>query len=141
MNRKIIGRDISFLYRSKLRYGDREFRGFGLNCTQGEVLLYINNNLGTSLKGINNYFQFNKASITKIINHLEEKDLVYKDTNHLDKRESDVYLTENGIKLVPLLIEKFQKWEDISLNSIGKGQIEDLRDLLSKMVANVKELK
>jgi len=135
--KKIIGRDISILHRHKNRYGDTVFKEFNLNNTQAEALLYLNRFPGANLKEINNYFMINKASITKIVNHLEISGYVSRRYNKQDKRECGVYLTDSGIELIPELINRLQKWESKLLSNISVSDVDKLRDLLFQMVENI----
>ncbi|MBN2616903.1 MAG: MarR family transcriptional regulator [Spirochaetales bacterium] len=137
MVKKIIGRDISILYRHKIMSTEIELKQFNLNKAQAETLLYLKRNPGVNLKQINDYFMLNKATITKIINHLDKTGYVNRVSNNNDKRTIEIYLTTKGEDVIPKLIDVFETWESRLLKNMALDDIEKLRELLSQMVSNI----
>ncbi|MBU3191373.1 MarR family transcriptional regulator [Clostridium bowmanii] len=139
--RKIIGRNISILYRNEKNFVDAMLKKDNLNKVQAEVLLFLRDHNGANLTGINELFLFNKATITKIITHLEKYNYVNRVVSESDRREKGIYLTDSGINIVPSIIEVLKAWEDILIYNISNADIEKVRSILAKMVDNVTTLK
>lgn len=139
--RKIIGRNISILYRNEKNFVDVKLKKYNLNKVQAEVLLFLRNNNGANLTEINELFLFNKATITKIITHLEKYNYVNRVVSESDRREKGIYLTDKGRNIFSRITEVLKGWEDILIDNITNVDIEKIRSILAKMVDNVTTLK
>jgi len=136
--KKIIGRNISILYRHKFQYASKLLKEeFGLNKVQAEVLLFLSENNGANHTQINEYFLFNKATITKIITYLEKLEYVIKEPSVTDKREKEITLTNKGIDILPKTINIFSGWEKNMIKDIPLTDVDKISDLLAKMVDNI----
>ena len=138
---KIIGRNISILYRNQKNYADIKLKKYNLNKVQAEVLIFLNHENGVNQTKINEFFLFNKATITKIISHLEKYDYVDRVISENDKREKDIYLTDKGRNILPIIIEILNEWEDIIINSIEGEDLEKVKCVLAQMVEKITKLK
>lgn len=137
LKNKIIGRNISILYRSEVNYADKQINNLNINKVQVEILLFVKDNRDTNLKEINNYFRFNKATITKIIKHLEKEKYVKSVVNKNDRREKMLTITQKGESILPHYIKTFNLWESIILKDISEENIEIARNVLAQMVKNI----
>jgi len=140
LEHKIIGRNISILYRSESNYTDKRIKNMNINKIQVEVLLFIKDNPGTNLTEINNFFRFNKATISKIVKHLEAEKYVLASINTFDKREKCLEATEKGLLILPEVKKIFNIWETEIIKDIPNHQIEITRNVLAKMVNNISSL-
>ncbi|MBU3146086.1 MarR family winged helix-turn-helix transcriptional regulator [Clostridium sp. CF012] len=139
--RKIIGRNISILYRNQNNFVDVKLKKYNLNKVQAEVLLFLRGNNGANLTEINELFLFNKATITKIITHLEKYNYVNRVVSESDRREKGIYLTDKGTNIFPSITEVLKEWEGILIDNISNADIEKIRSILAKMVDNITKLK
>ncbi|MCB2288551.1 MarR family transcriptional regulator [Clostridium sp. CS001] len=139
--RKIIGKNISILYRNENNFVDVKLKKYNLNKVQAEVLLFLRDYNGANLTEINESFLFNKATITKIITHLEKYNYVNRVVSEGDRREKGIYLTDKGRSIFPSITEVLKGWEKILIDNIPNDDIEKIRSILVKMVENVTTLK
>ncbi|MGH4124729.1 MAG: MarR family winged helix-turn-helix transcriptional regulator [Clostridium sp.] len=139
--RKIIGRNISILYRNENNFVDAKLKKYNLNKVQAEVLLFLRDDNGANLTEINELFLFNKATITKIITHLEKYNYVNRVISESDRREKGIYLTDKGRNIFSSITEVLKGWEDILIDNIPNSDIEKIRSILAEMVDNVTTLK
>lgn len=139
--RKIIGRNISILYRNEKKFVDVKLEKYDLNKVQAEVLLFLRDDNGANLTEINELFLFNKATITKIITHLEKYNYVNRVVSESDRREKGIYLTDKGRNIFSSINEAFKGWEDILIDNIPNADIEKTKSILAEMVDNVMTLK
>lgn len=137
---KIIGRNISILYRSEKNYADIKLKKYNINKVQAEVLMFLNENNGANQTKINEFFLFNKATITKIISHLEKYNYVNRMVSENDRREKDIYLTEKGRNILPVAKEVLDEWGNIIIDNIPDDDIEKIKCILEKFVENVMNL-
>lgn len=141
MINKIIGRNISILYRHEIVYADKKLKDYHLNKIQAEFILHLRHYIGRTHTELNSYFMFNKATITKIIKHLEKYGYVRSVINENDKREKNISITDNGLNIVPTLIQILEEWESRIINQIPEHNIEKLRVVLEQMVENMTKIK
>lgn len=74
-----------------------------------------------------------KPSVTQQINALEEKKLIVRSQDPVDKRAAYIQLTEKGKEVVEQIISTFHKnFEDMTL-FLGKEEMERLISLLDKL--------
>jgi DNA-binding MarR family transcriptional regulator len=139
--KKIIGRNISILYRNENQFLDQKLKPYNLNKVQAEIILYLYNNDGINQKTLNNFFMFNKATITKITTHLENHNYLMKVISKNDQRERNLFLTKKGNNIFPIIINTLKQREDILLKGINNKELEILKRLLSQMVDNITQLK
>ncbi|QEN08188.1 MarR family transcriptional regulator [Oceanispirochaeta crateris] len=141
MLKKIIGRNISILYRHEYQYIDIKLKKYNLNKVQAEVLLFLKDNDNVNHKEINDFFLFNKATITKIITSLENNEYVTRISNNKDQRYKCISLTEKGINIISNIIEILQQSEKIMIKDIAEEDIEKISTILSQMVENITQEK
>nr|MBK5237375.1 MarR family transcriptional regulator [Clostridium sp.] len=105
------------------------------------MLIFLRDNNAANQTKINEFFLFNKATITKIITHLEKFEYVNRVVSETDRREKGIYLTDKGIDLLPSITEVLKGWEYTLIDNIPNADIEKIRSILAKMVDNVTTLK
>ncbi len=80
----------------------------------------------------------NKASVARLINNMEKKNLVARIPDTDDKRINRIYLTKNGMKVfektVPLLNELFLKLQE----GLSKEEIQTTIQIIKKVQNNLK---
>jgi len=138
---KKIGRNISILYRNEYHFANCKLKKYNLNKVQAEVLLYLKDSNGINQIELNEYFLFNKATITKIIVHLEKYNYVSRVVSKKDRREKKIFLTDKGKNMFPIIYEILKGWEDILIDNIQNVDIQKIKDLLDQMVDNITILK
>jgi DNA-binding MarR family transcriptional regulator len=83
------------------------------------------------------YLQTDKANVTKLIQRLEQCDYLYREINKEDKRNKNVFLTNQGKFLVPKLYEIMNIWEDACFSDIEKSELEIYKKISSKIIDNI----
>lgn len=139
--RKIIGRNISILYRNGYNFAGGKLKKYSLNKCQAEVLLYLKKDNGANQTKINEFFLLNKATITKIITHLEKYEYVIRVVSENDRREKGVFLTDKGRNMIPIILEVFDEWGNMLINNIPNDDIEKIECVLAEMVDNITNVK
>ena len=137
--KKIMGRNISIIYRVEHHYVDFKLKDFEINKVQAEVLIILQHKNGCNQNELNETFLFNKANITKIIKQLEKREYIERIASEEDKRAKGVYLTQKGRDILPQIIEILDEWTSILTKDIPTSDIKTVEKALAKMVENITE--
>lgn len=97
-----------------------------------EILIYICEEDGPSIRQIGESLGLKKQTMTGHMNELEKRGYIVRQTNEHDKREQRVFLTEHGEKFKFLIREAILEAEKNYVNRIGQTELDRLELLLKK---------
>ncbi|MBL6988164.1 MAG: MarR family transcriptional regulator [Bacteriovoracaceae bacterium] len=95
-----------------------------------EVLLYICEQDGPSIKSIGLSCNLKKQTMTGHLNELEKRNYIIRKTSELDKREQKIYLTEYGESFRFNLYESVNELENQMLDILGEVELDRIELLL-----------
>jgi DNA-binding MarR family transcriptional regulator len=95
-----------------------------------EVLLFICENDGPSIKSIGAACGLKKQTMTSHLNELEKRGYIVKRVNENDKREQNVFLTDYGEKFKLNLLDSIEKLELSYTDTIGELELHRIEDIL-----------
>lgn len=104
----------------------------GLSIGQPKVLDYLNDNNGAIQKDIAKGCHIEPASLSTILNGMEKKELIIRDTAD-SRRSTRIFLTEKGKILCKRIQNEFIKIEETALNSLTNEEKENLIKYLTKI--------
>ena len=130
--------DSSVLYRCNQKHFDKLLDKYGIGYTQLILLTQIYEQEGISMNELAVRGVFDKGTITKSIQRLEQLSYVRIENSEVDKRSKLLYTTEETQQIMPDLYEMRSKWisylsTDISseeldvYNSVSRRLIEKAR--------------
>ena len=96
-----------------------------------EVLLFVCEHDGPSIKEIGTGCGLKKQTMTSHLNELEKRGYVFRQNNQKDKREQNIYLTEYGEKFKFNLLESVNEIENSYTEIIGEVEMDRVQHLLS----------
>ena len=144
MNRFII---VSILIISKLMkgglfYGQRQknranMNAFQLSPGQPKVLRYIQSHENCKLKDIAKECDVECATVSKMLDNLEEKGMIIRNINPQNKRAYQVNLTDKGRSALQKWEEHCMEVEQISLQGFNPEEKEQFQNYLSRMYTNL----
>lgn len=102
------------------------------------VLIILNENAKISQIEIAKLIFKDNASITRIIELMVKKDYLIREVNEIDKRKSNLIITEKGIKTIELLKPVITLNRNTALNDLSLDEIELLDKILHKIISNCK---
>ncbi|MEZ5334442.1 MAG: MarR family transcriptional regulator [Methanolobus sp.] len=105
MKHESIARDISHLFRSINIYISKELEPYGIGSGQFPFFMRLLHNDGVSQETLANLLKYDRATITRSLNKLEQMDYVVRKKGSTDRRAYRVYLTEKGHDMKPVLLE------------------------------------
>ena len=98
-----LGRAVTFLHRSRSRFMSERLRDYGFSGAMYLILLHIERHPGTTQDSIANHMFIDKCNVARRTKKLETLGYLYRETNQNDRRQNNLFLTEKGRELVPVI--------------------------------------
>jgi len=135
-----IGSIIRRAHRVLINKLNKYFRENGYDVTTEQYRIFINlwNKGGQNQQELADATLKNKTSIARLLNGLEEKKLVARVPDKIDRRNKLIYLTRRGKKLPENLAELAKKTLKEAQIGISEDEIEVCKKVLSKIIQNLK---
>jgi MarR family transcriptional regulator, organic hydroperoxide resistance regulator len=112
-----------------------------LTTTIGFVLLNINNDLGTPATKIAPLLGLEPRSLIRILKNMEEKNLIFKQTDANDKRQVRVYLTTEGKIKQEISRKTVITFNKVVYSNISKDKLDTFFDVLFQINALIEQRK
>ena len=109
----------------------------GLTPGQPKILDYLLHHNGAIQKEIAIFCHIEPASLTAILNGMENKGYIERKTSENNRRSLHVYLTETGKKYADRLNLEFDRIEAEALNGFNETEAQQLHELLSRVYKNM----
>ncbi|MBR0461848.1 MAG: anaerobic ribonucleoside-triphosphate reductase activating protein [Erysipelotrichaceae bacterium] len=139
MENKFIGLDSSILYRCNQKYFDKMLQGYGIGYTQFAFLVEIYENEGISMNELAVHGSFDKGTITKSIQKLEQLDYVRIENSESDKRSKLLYTSEKAREIMPQLYMLRQEWKEYLSSGLSEEEKEAYASAVDKMIEKARE--
>ena len=114
-----LSRSFTYLHRQRKKYMDDRLRGYGFVGGMPMILLYINRHPGT---------------VARRTKRLEELGYISRETGKEDRRENNLYVTESGEKLVPVIREILRDWAKSVTRDLSDEERILLITLLDRLI-------
>jgi DNA-binding MarR family transcriptional regulator len=126
-----LGRDLRTLI-------DRELARHGITTQQAAVML-VSRLVGACSPGhLADPLGTDTAGMTRLVDRLEAKGLLARQTSPTDRRAVLIQLTPSGQALSPELIAAFRKAQERLLEGIDEGEVEQFRSTLRRLRENLR---
>ena len=126
---------ISIIHRHGQRFFDRELFE-GVKSGQQFFLVRIYENQGISMQELAGLGYFDKGTVTRAIQKLEELSLIRCQVDEADRRIRHLYTTPAARPIVENLYETRQKWNRILTSGMTEQEADEAQRLLGKMAEN-----
>lgn len=136
-----IGRWISILYRYRQNYIGKKLASYKIGSGQYFFLLVLAKNNGISQEELSDYLKIDKATTAKAIKKLEDEGYVIRDVDAMDKRAYQVFLTQKGLKMIPIIEKVIADWEKLITADFSESESCLLEGVLEKMARNAYQIK
>ena len=126
----------------KVRMGvflDRELAGFDITHAQWVILMRIASGLGQTCADLCRGASYDTGSMTRMLDRLEEKQLIRRIRSQEDRRVVEICLTPHGLELLPDLREIGERVLASTVRGLDAAEIETCKDLLRRMGENLAE--
>lgn len=139
MENKYIGLDSSILYRCNQKYFDKNLQSYGIGYTQFIFLVSIYENEGISMNELALKGSFDKGTITKSIQKLEQLDYVRIENSESDKRIKLLYTSDKAREFIPKLYMLRQQWNEYLSSDLSEEEKNAYFYAVSKMIDKARE--
>ena len=113
----------------------------GLSTGQPKVLDHLRYHTGASQKDIAHACHIEPASLTSILNRMEEKGLIERKMLNGNRRTFHIFMTESGKKNQKFVEEAFKKIEKTALNGISVEEQKLFMDIFCRIYRNLADMK
>ena len=98
-----LGRAVTCLHRSRSKFMGERLREHGFSGAMYMILLHVDRHPGASQDSIANHMYIDKCNVARRTKKLEELGYIRRETDQADRRQNNLYLTEKGRELVPVI--------------------------------------
>ena len=139
MESKYIGLDSSILYRCNQKYFDKQLQEYGIGYTQFAFLMTLYENEGISMNELALKGSFDKGTITKSIQKLEQLDYVRIENSESDNRSKLLYTSDKARDIMPKLYMLRQEWKEYLSSELSDEEKDAYNYAVSKMIEKARE--
>lgn len=112
-------------------------RGFDITAEQWGILRVLWEEEGLSQKEVGDRLFKDKPNVTRIVDAMERKGMLFRQPVHNDRRKYSLYLTRDGKKLQAELLPIAQEILKKATNSLNNNELESLKNLLNVIYGNL----
>lgn len=97
--------------------------GYGITHAMGYVLVSVDVEKGITVSQAANILGVKTTSLSRILNSLEELGLIFRESDKLDKRQVNIFLTELGKEKQQIakgVVRRFNEYLDTHISSANK---------------------
>jgi DNA-binding MarR family transcriptional regulator len=133
---RMICRQLKLVTSSLVRRVDRQMQPLELTGLQWEPILMLWLGRADTVAGLARMIQMGDASMSRMLDRLEEKDLVRRERSADDRRVVNLHLTPKGRKVAnriwPIVVDGMH----VHLDGFKKDELAQFNDFLARMLAN-----
>ena len=136
-NTRRIIRSISFLEKHRRRYLNEHLRISHLHGAMPSALLFLNRHPGCNQDTLCEELTADKGNGARMCRQLEKLGYIKRIQSVTDRREYNLYLTEQGEEVIPEILNIVRQWRMIVMKNMTDEENAQLLELLTKMCDNV----
>jgi DNA-binding MarR family transcriptional regulator len=133
---RMICRQLKLVTSSLVRRVDRHMQPLELTGMQWEPLMMLWLGRADTVAGLARVIQMGDASMSRMLDRLEEKDLVRRERSETDRRVVNLHLTAKGRKIAnriwPIVVDGMH----VHLDGFKKDELASFNDFLTRMLTN-----
>ena len=133
------GLDSSILYRCNQKHFDKLLSKYDLGYTQLILLTQIYENEGISMNELAVRGVFDKGTITKAIQRLEQLSYVRIENSEVDKRSKLLYTSEKTQEIMPDLYRMRFEWNSYLSRDISVSDIDGYNSVQRRLIEKARE--
>ena len=112
----------------------------GFTTSIGFVLININSKEGTPATKIAPLMGLEARSLTRMLKTMEEKGLIVKKPDLLDKRSVRIFLTDEGKRKKEISVVTIKDFNEKVINAVGKEELERFYAVFGKINKVIEEI-
>lgn len=143
MEKRAVGQELHRLHQTVSRYLEHNAKRSGIDeitMMHGWILRYLYENREKEVfqKDIEKTFSIGRSTVTNLIQILEKKEYIRRETVERDARLKRVLLTEKGVKNNEMLKAMFDRMNDVLEKDISGEELEVFFRVCDKIRNNLK---
>ena len=131
-----LSRLIVHLNRMRKRFMGERLREYGLGGSMYMFLTALDHNPGASQDFLVNHFYMDKGNVARSAKRLEELGYIRREIDQNDRRQYNLFLTEEGQKILPVIRGYISEWSAHLTEGMGEEDCRAAIALLTKMAEN-----
>ncbi len=129
-----LSRSITFLHRQRQKYMSERLKQYGFVGAMHMILLHIGRHPGTTQDAIVSHMYVDKCNVARRTKKLEELGYIRRETGKQDRRQNNLFITEEGEKLVPVIRGYLREWAKSVTHDLNDEERILLLNLLDRML-------
>lgn len=129
--------DLSILHKFGKEALDKQLQPLGFTWQEMVVMMALEMAPDTDQALLSKLLQTDKGNVTRLMNKMEERDLLYRVVSDIDSRHKIIRLTDKGASLLPALHEEMMKWEAFCFHGLDQNQILQFEELRTRIIHNI----
>ena len=115
---------------------NNRLRELGYDLTMEHLIFMkiLNKSDGMTQQGIADFFSKDKGSITRMVSNMEDRNLLMRIPDKVDKRCNLIYLTPHGRKMLTELFQVIQEFNDHLVEDIPDDELIQCLSVLEKII-------
>jgi DNA-binding MarR family transcriptional regulator len=131
--------DISVFNRFGKMKLDEALKPLSLDWRDLIAILVIEKIPGISQARLITFLQTDKANVTKLLNTMETRELIQRQTDPKDRRNNICYLSDKGTAIAPDLHKILENWENLCFRDIDRDDRKHFTEISEKIIRNLME--
>lgn len=132
--------DISTTHKYGKMALDTMLSPFAITWQELVVLLAFDQSFDTPQTLLSVLLQTDKENVSKLLQRMEEKHLLLRQSDLKDKRRKTYVLSPKAIEIIPLLKQTMQEWEDLCFNGLSSEEINLFINVSKVVLDNTKKI-
>ena len=112
----------------------------GISDRYRMILLMLNLHNGCTQLDIVNWTKLTPPTISLTLQKMEEEQLIKRVVNEKDKRAVNIYLLDDGMKMIDRIIVLIKETEKIMFDGLSETEIKNMEGMLRKMLDNASSI-
>lgn len=114
-------------------------KGLDISSDQCVVLLHLDKNDGPTQTDLASKLHKDRSNLTRILDVMEKGGLIERRRGSSDRREFNVFITQKGREVIPILESATEDVIDKALDGADKTEIYIVKSFLKKLYKNLEE--
>jgi len=111
--------------------------GYDITLSQWLILMMLWQKNGRNQNELTGLMYREKTTITRVIEGMEKRGLIYREIDTKDRRNKLCYLTEEGYLLRLKLIPIVREVNDLAISNINSQEFEIFKNIIKKVLTNL----
>jgi DNA-binding MarR family transcriptional regulator len=131
-----IARYIGRLEKFRRQFLNNRLQAYKLKGSMFLMLLYLDKNPGSSQDSLVDFVGIDKSGIARKCRKMDDLGYISREQDEKNRRQYNLYLTDSGRELIPVIRELLSEWSDGITAGMGIREKKELVRLLEIMADN-----